>query len=1139
MIRTRPLELLAPIRAQSRTFRSAAVRAFRLITGIALLALAGSASMAQAQALLAAPDLPLQGIGRVRAMVVQGDGKIVIGGAFSYVTSAGDRRVNLARFNANGTLDTSFDITATSTVSSLAIVGSNLYVGGDFNGIGGALRNRLASINLTTLAVNAWNPNVNGEVFALAASGATLFVGGSFDAVGGVTTRIGLAAFDTASGSLLAFDPQPLDANNAPSFYGIVNALAVSGSTLYVGGSFSQIGAGTPMGRSNAGAVDITTGVANAWDPLVSNNLSTANVKVNAIVVSGSVVYLGGQFSGLNNPVQPRGALGAVNATTGAATAWNPSLNGTVHSLVLDGGTIYAGGEFTQSGFNGTTAAATTRNHAAAFETTVSNVATLTRVGSVATVTLSAPNTTLSTGNYVTIVGSVQPEYGGIKGPITVVDSTHFTYAVAGSPATPATGTITIARNNNTLAFNPAPDDIVRAMALNSGATALLMGGEFIKVNGAVNPAFAGLNKTSGATTIAGHVYDTASVWVLERQGDGKTILGGDYYMDVGGVVYRGLARLNANDTLDTGWNPVVEGQVTNAAISGSTVLIGGSFTAVGGTARRNLAAVDLNSAAATAFNANVNGLVNAVAVDGANAYIGGQFTQVGATVRNFIAQVNATTGALGSWYPTSGAGDFVEAIAVDANDVYVGGLFNSLGGVGRANLGKISKATGIVNPAWNPGTDEKVFDLAVVGGTLYVSGNFHTLGASIRNFTGAVTTSTGAVTAWNPDPDFIVLKVRPANANTLYLAGAFIHVGGWQTGNAAAVDATTGDVQAWYPLLNDASYDIVPDATRVLIGGVFVNAQFGLPVLGLAGFTKSTETFPPLVLFWRKSDGTNASWAIDGPEKTQFVPGFPPGVPTNWQPKFVGDINGDGYGDVIWLDPATGQVAIWIMNSPTTIGAASFPASVGPGGAWTLAGVGNLNGDAYADLVWRNSSTGQTLVWLMNASGGILQTRSLGIVPLVYDLRAVGDFNGDGIDDLLWFQASSGTVVQYLMAANGTFTPAFPGAVGPGSWRPHRVGDFDGDGKADIFWRNESSGETAVWYMNGGTIATFDFFVSVPFATWALGRADDLDFDGRTDLMWHTPASGSVVRWLMQGRHLAPVTETLTGVGVGWAMVP
>lgn len=86
--------------------------------------------MAGAQASLEAPDLPLQGIGRVRAMVVQGDGKIVIGGAFSYVTSAGDRRVNLARFNANGTLDTSFNITATSTVSSLAIVGSNLYVGG-------------------------------------------------------------------------------------------------------------------------------------------------------------------------------------------------------------------------------------------------------------------------------------------------------------------------------------------------------------------------------------------------------------------------------------------------------------------------------------------------------------------------------------------------------------------------------------------------------------------------------------------------------------------------------------------------------------------------------------------------------------------------------------------------------------------------------------------------------------------------------------------------------------------------------------------------------------------------------------------------------------------------------------------------
>ncbi|MFO1413378.1 MAG: FG-GAP-like repeat-containing protein [Burkholderiales bacterium] len=290
---------------------------------------------------------------------------------------------------------------------------------------------------------------------------------------------------------------------------------------------------------------------------------------------------------------------------------------------------------------------------------------------------------------------------------------------------------------------------------------------------------------------------------------------------------------------------------------------------------------------------------------------------------------------------------------------------------------------------------------------------------------------------------------------------------------------------------------------------------------------------------FWRKSDGTNSVWQFFGTGPSQFTPAFPPGVPTNWTPKAVGDVNGDGVPDVVWLEPATGQVAVWLMNSPSVIGSATFPGSVGAGSSWVLTAVGDVNGDGRADLVWRNSSTGGTLVWLMNASGNIGSTLDLGVVPLAYALVGVGDFNGDGTRDLLWFRAADGQVVLWLMAANGTYTPAFPGAVGPGTWQPYRAGDFDGDGKADIFWRDTTTGMTAVWYLNGGAIAASDFFVSVPLASWTLGTAGDFDLDGRSDVMWHAPASGNVVRWLMQGRNVAPVIQVLSGVGTGWQLVP
>jgi hypothetical protein len=65
-------------------------------------------------------------------------------------------------------------------------------------------------------------------------------------------------------------------------------------------------------------------------------------------------------------------------------------------------------------------------------------IARIDRVGAVATAQV-ASTAALSTGDYVTIQNVTQPEYNGYV-QITVTDATHFTYAVAGAPATPAGG---------------------------------------------------------------------------------------------------------------------------------------------------------------------------------------------------------------------------------------------------------------------------------------------------------------------------------------------------------------------------------------------------------------------------------------------------------------------------------------------------------------------------------------------------------------------------------------------------------------------------------------------------------------------------------------------------------------------------
>lgn len=75
------------------------------------------------------------------------------------------------------------------------------------------------------------------------------------------------------------------------------------------------------------------------------------------------------------------------------------------------------------------------------------SVTSLTRSSSTATATTAAPHSYAS-NDYVTIAGATQTEYNGKK-KITVTGASSFTYPVTGTPATPATGTITVVYESN------------------------------------------------------------------------------------------------------------------------------------------------------------------------------------------------------------------------------------------------------------------------------------------------------------------------------------------------------------------------------------------------------------------------------------------------------------------------------------------------------------------------------------------------------------------------------------------------------------------------------------------------------------------------------------------------------------------
>ena len=107
--------------------------------------------------------------GNVYALVVQGDGRIVIGGQFA--TVRGFPRANLARLNADGSLDESFDPSPNAPVRALVLEpDGRLLVGGDFTslrpGAAGATiaRGLLARVNADGTVDAAFNPNLGGTL---------------------------------------------------------------------------------------------------------------------------------------------------------------------------------------------------------------------------------------------------------------------------------------------------------------------------------------------------------------------------------------------------------------------------------------------------------------------------------------------------------------------------------------------------------------------------------------------------------------------------------------------------------------------------------------------------------------------------------------------------------------------------------------------------------------------------------------------------------------------------------------------------------------------------------------------------------------------------------------------------------------
>jgi len=265
----------------------------------------------------------------------------------------------------------------------------------------------------------------------------------------------------------------------------------------------------------------------------------------------------------------------------------------------------------------------------------------------------------------------------------------------------------------------------------------------------------------------------------------------------------------------------------------------------------------------------------------------------------------------------------------------------------------------------------------------------------------------------------------------------------------------------------------------------------------------------------------TTAAWARDGAID---------GAEYGWEVSALGDVNGDGYDDVAIGSPGgetsggvTGLVHVF-YGSAAGLGASpvTFIGSA-PGERFgqNVAHAGDLNGDGYDDVLMGGAVA--AYAYLGGASGvaTVLWWRGVGSPESTVEgigLAGGGDVNGDGYDDIALGEGAR----QVSVAGEGVVSVYLGGATPPSLSTPDWllasgvagahvgsdvavVGDVNGDGYADVAAVDGVSSTPRAFLFAGGPAApaapAWSATYPAGFAFTSCASAGDTDGDGYADL--------------------------------------
>ncbi|MDQ6912714.1 MAG: delta-60 repeat domain-containing protein [Verrucomicrobiota bacterium] len=248
----------------------------------------------------------------------------------------------------------------------------------------------------------------------------------------------------------------------------------------------------------------------------------------------------------------------------------------------------------------------------------------------------------------------------------------------------------------------------------------ILIGGAYSQVNGIARSRIARLN-IDGSVDMTFDPGSGTNSWVfsIATQTDGKVVIGG-WFTQINGVTRNFIARLNANGSVDMSFDPGSGANQRVYAVAVQTdgkIVIGGVFTQIDGVARGNIARLNANGSLDTSFDpgTGANNEVRALAIqnDG-KVVIAGSFNQVNGVTRANVARLDPNGSVDMSFDPGSGANSYVSALALQSDGkVVISGNFIQIDGMNRSHIGRLNPNGG-VDTSFDPGTGANAIVYAV-----------------------------------------------------------------------------------------------------------------------------------------------------------------------------------------------------------------------------------------------------------------------------------------------------------------------------------------------------------------------------------------------------------------------------------------